>query len=262
MPGKTPVQARERVGLTRCSNRSDRLAIRRSPARTGWSDELFSRVPQCRRRLRAMLNFEGRNCRGRLHGHADAHAPTRRQIAPEGKAPYWPPDLVIDPQKKAPPKRGFFGGHMHGLDHSPRIHNAETRVWFRGFVQYAREGPGSGKDTRASPTSVCGDPGGAIRRSLRARKRGRARAPFASFARRSAIRERSKRPQCDTAGDHRRGFVHPRKSPAETGPIRAARLEEYHPAAFNFIPKYVRSQRKSPAETGAKWVMLAAPPLQ
>jgi hypothetical protein len=23
--------------------------------------------------------------------------------------------------------------------------------WFRGFVQYAREGPGSGKDTRASP---------------------------------------------------------------------------------------------------------------
>ena len=128
MPGKTPVQARERVGLTRCSIRSDRLAIRRSPARTGWSDELFSRVPQCRRRLRAMLNFEGRNCRGRLHGHADAHAPTRRQIAPEGKAPYWPPDLVIDPQKKAPPKRGFFGGHMHGLDHSPRIHNAETRV--------------------------------------------------------------------------------------------------------------------------------------
>ena len=50
----------------------------------------------------------------------------------EGKASYWPPeppDLVIDPQKKkAPPKRGFFGGHMHGLDHSPRIHNVETRV--------------------------------------------------------------------------------------------------------------------------------------
>jgi hypothetical protein len=31
--------------------------------------------------------------------------------------------------------------------------------WFRGFVQYAREGPGRAK-TPGPPTSVCGDPGG------------------------------------------------------------------------------------------------------
>ena len=132
--------------------------------------------------------------------------------------------------------------------------------WFRGFVQYAREGPGSGKDTRASPHpcvvtqevrsgALCAPASAAVHerhslRSLGAR-------PY---------RERSKRPQCDTAGDHRRGFVHPRKSPAETGPIRAARLEEVP------LPPSISSrnmsgrwpQRKSPAETGAKWVMLLA----
>jgi hypothetical protein len=217
MPGKTPVQARERVGLTRCSNRSDRLAIRRSPARTGWSDELFSRVPQCRRRLRAMLNFEGRNCRGRLHGHADAHAPTRRQIAPEGKAPYWPPDLVIDPQKKAPPKRGFFGGHMHGLDHSPRIHNAETRVLV-SRLRAVREGrPRVRQRHQGLATSVCGDPGGAIRRSLRARKRGRARAPFASFARRSAIPRTQQAPTMRHSRRSSARFCSPKKKPRRNG---------------------------------------------
>jgi hypothetical protein len=217
MPGKTPVQARERVGLTRCSNRSDRLAIRRSPARTGWSDELFSRVPQCRRRLRAMLNFEGRNCRGRLHRHADAHAPTRRQIAPEGKAPYWPPDLVIDPQKKAPPKRGFFGGHMHGLDHSPRIHNAETRVLV-SRLRAVREGrPRVRQRHQGLATSVCGDPGGAIRRSLRARKRGRARAPFASFARRSAIPRTQQAPTMRHSRRSSARFCSPKKKPRRNG---------------------------------------------
>jgi hypothetical protein len=107
MPGKTPVQARERVGLTRCSNRSDRLAIRRSPARTGWSDELFSRVPQCRRRLRAMSNFEGRNCRGRLHGHADAHADEAPNSA-RGKGPLLAARSGDRPAKESPAEAGLF----------------------------------------------------------------------------------------------------------------------------------------------------------
>jgi hypothetical protein len=42
-------------------------------------------------------------------------------------------------EKKAPPERGFSGGHMHGLDHSPCFHNAESGSRFEGaplrFVQ-------------------------------------------------------------------------------------------------------------------------------
>ena len=74
----------------------------------------------------------------------------------EGKAPYWPPDLGSTCKRKAPPKRGFFGGHMHGLDHSPRIHNAETRVLV-SRLRAVREGmaPGRAK-TPGPPTSVCG----------------------------------------------------------------------------------------------------------
>jgi hypothetical protein len=45
-------------------------------------DEHFFRVPQCRRRLGADTEFEGRNSRRRLHRLSDAHASTRRQIAP------------------------------------------------------------------------------------------------------------------------------------------------------------------------------------
>jgi hypothetical protein len=173
------------------------------------------------------------------------------------------------PAKESPAEAGLFWW-PHAWVRSLPAHNAETRVWFRGFVQYAREGLGSGKDTRASPHpcvvtqevrsgALCAPASAAVHerhslRSLGAR-------PY---------RERSKRPQCDTAGDHRRGFVHPRKSPAETGPIRAARLEEYHPAAFNFIPKYVRSMapKKKPRRNGGQVGHVAcklagaAPPFQ
>ena len=143
--------------------------------------------------------------------------PTRRQIAPEGKAPYWPPDLVIDPQKKAPPKRGFFGGHMHGLDHSPRIHNAETRVLV-SRLRAVREGrPRVRQRHQGLATSVCGDPGGAIRRSLRARKRGRARAPFASFARRSAIPRTQQAPTMRHSRRSSARFCSPKKKPRRNG---------------------------------------------
>jgi hypothetical protein len=75
-----------------------------------------------------MLNLKAANCRRRLHRHADAHAPTRRQIAPRGKGAVAP--LSGDrPQKKAPPKRGAFFGVtlVHAITRSRPVARAAGR---------------------------------------------------------------------------------------------------------------------------------------
>ena len=54
------------------------------------------------------LNLKAAIVRGRLHGHADAHAPTRRQIAPEGKGPALAARSGNRPAKESPAEAGLF----------------------------------------------------------------------------------------------------------------------------------------------------------
>jgi hypothetical protein len=118
----------------------------------------------------------------------------------------------------------------------------------------------------AEPSSnLCG--AGCLRRSIRS---SRARDPPLFAARKarpctSAVRvvplvawpyrERSKCPQSDTAGHDRRGLFAQEKAPPKRGQLGQRGWRKYRPAAFKFIPKYVRpmASKKSPAEAG-QWL--------
>jgi hypothetical protein len=130
------------------------------------------------------------------------------------------------------------------------------------FLRAVREGrPRVRQRHQGLATSVCGDPGGAIRRSLRARKRGRARAPFASFARRSAIPRTQQAPTMR----HKPAIIGAVLFTQEKAPPKRGQLGQQG-WRNTTLPPSISSrnmsgrwpQRKSPAETGAKWVMLLA----
>ena len=146
---------------------------------------------------------------------------------------------------------------MHGLDHSPRIHNAETRVLVSG-LRAVREGrPRVRQRHQGLATSVCGDPGGAIRRSLRARKRGRARAPFASFARRSAIPRTQQAPTMR----HKPAIIGAVLFTQEKAPPKRGQLGQQG-WRNTTLPPSISSRNMSgqwpQRKAGAKWVMLLA----